>query len=447
MSKILLISSNTSDEPYAVYPLGMSMLASSMADRGHEVAQFDFLAQGASEQALRGRIVEVAPDFVGISIRNVDNVDSFSSERAWSLPTNRRIVEVVREETNAPVILGGSGYSLLPGEILEYLGADYGIVGEGERALGDLISRLNEAEPSARIVSAQAQPLDGAAIPGAAWDGGMLDYYRPCSVFGIQTKRGCPFQCAYCTYPALEGAGLRCREPGAIADDVERLYASGGITRFFFTDSVFNDEEGHYLSVAEEILRRGLPVTWSAFFCPRRIDRSTLAFLKRAGLESIEIGTDAASDQTLAGLAKPFGFDDVLALQDACRQVEIPAAHYIMFGGPEETETSLREGIANIEHLRQCVVFGFSGIRLFPGTDLCQRALEEGRLMPGQNLLRPFYYFSPGIDRESMERMIKQAFRGRRDRIFPPGDGQMRLKVMHRFGFRGPLWDRLLSFS
>ena len=447
MSRILLISSNTAVEPYPVYPLGMSVLASSMADRGHHVAQFDFLAQGTSEPALRRRISEFAPDFVGISLRNVDNVDSFSSERAWYLPVSRRIVEVVREATDVPVIVGGSGYSLLPEVILDYLGADYGVVGEGEQALDGLVSRLTAGGSPPRIIAAQARRLGGADIPGAAWDAEMLDYYRPCSVIGIQTKRGCPHRCVYCSYPTLEGAELRCREPGAVADEVEKLHVAHGVTKFFFTDSVFNDKAGHYLSIAEEMLRRDLPVAWSAFFCPKKIERSTLAFLKRAGLESIEIGTDAASDRTIAGLAKPFGFDDVLALQDACRQEAIPAAHYVMFGGPEETEATLKEGVANMERLKQCVVFGFSGIRLFPQTELYARALGEGCLAPDESLLKPSYYFSPDIDRESMERTIKQAFRGRRDRIFPPGDGQMRLKVLHRFGYRGPLWDQLLSFS
>jgi lipid biosynthesis B12-binding/radical SAM protein len=446
LSRILLVSSNTSSEPYPVYPLGMSVLASAMADRGHKVAQFDFLARGASEQALRREIAEFAPDFIGISIRNVDNVDSFSSEHAWYLPTNKRMVEILREETDRPVILGGSGYSLLPEAMLEYLGADYGIVGEGEQALARLLSGLESGTASPPILSASECPLEGAAIPSAAWDAQMVGYYGADSVMGVQTKRGCPHRCAYCTYPSLEGGELRCREPGAVVDEMEHLRAAHGVDRFFFTDSVFNDEGGHYLSVAEEIARRDLGVHWSAFFRPEIVEPSALSILKRAGLESIEIGTDAASDQTLAGLAKPFLFDEVLAFQEACRKERIPAAHYVVFGGPEETEASLKEGIANMERLRECVVFGFSGIRLFPGTGLYERALAEGCLTREENLLKPFYYFSPHVDRSWMEQTVKQGFRGRRDRIFPPGDGQMKLKVLHRFGYRGPLWDRLISF-
>ena len=447
MGRILLISSNVADEPYPVYPLGVSTLASSLAVQGHEVDQFDFLAQGSSEQALRQRIADFVPDFVGISIRNVDNVDSFSSERAWYLPSSKRLAEIVRDETDAPLILGGSGFSLLPTEIMDYVNADYGVVGEGELALANIIDGIRSGNQTPRIVSRQSEPLEGRAIMGATWDAKMLSFYRPHSAFGIQTKRGCPYRCAYCTYPILEGGELRCREPGAIVDDLERLYTESGITRFFFADSVFNDGKGHYLAVAEEMVRRALPVSWSAFFCPGKLERSTLTLLKRAGLESVEIGTDGSSDQTLTGMMKPFSFADVIGFQEACRKETIPAAHYVMFGGPDETEGSLKEGISNLERLKQCVIFGFSGIRLFPGTPLYERALDEGTLTRSENLLRPFYYFSQSIDRKNMERRIKGAFQGRRDRIFPPEEGLKRLKVMHRFGFRGALWDRLLSFS
>ena len=284
MSRILLISSNTADEPYPVYPLGMSTLASSMTASGHEVGQFDFLAEGTSEEALSARIGEFAPDFVGISIRNVDNVDSLSSEQGWYLPVSRKIVESVKNLTGAPVILGGAGYSLLPQEILDYVGADYGVVGEGEQALGQIISLMDEGKKPPRIVSAGQSLLEGDTIPAAAWDERLLDFYGPRSVIGIQTKRGCCHQCTYCTYPGIEGPVLRFREPASVAEEVERLYASYGVDRLFFADSVFNDGGGHYLSVAEEIARLELPVSWSAFFSPGRMERKNLALLKRAGL-------------------------------------------------------------------------------------------------------------------------------------------------------------------
>ena len=66
------------------------------------------------------------------------------------------------------------------------------------------------------------------------------------SITPIQTKRGCSCRCAYCSYPALEGGAVRPRDPGEVCDEIARLKNDLGVPFVFFSDSVFNDEEGHY---------------------------------------------------------------------------------------------------------------------------------------------------------------------------------------------------------
>jgi hypothetical protein len=104
------------------------------------------------------------------------------------------------------------------------------------------------------------------------------------------------------------------------------------------------------------------------------------------------------------------------------------------------------EGLANLQRLEHTVVFAYSGIRILPGTALHAQAIAEGVLSPASSLFEPVYYYSPGIDAEVMNGLIADSFRGRRDRIFPPVEGQKRLAVMHSFGFRGLLWDHLIRF-
>ncbi len=53
------------------------------------------------------------------------------------------------DKTTAPIVVGGSGFTLLPEEVLDFLGADYGVVGEGERAFLELLGELSgNAHPS-----------------------------------------------------------------------------------------------------------------------------------------------------------------------------------------------------------------------------------------------------------------------------------------------------------
>lgn len=447
MSKIFLLSANVTTDPYAVYPLGMAVISAALNARGHQVRQYDFLAELRSISRLRNNLKYFLPDFVGISLRNIDNVDSFTSDKAWYLSEAKALVRIVRETTDAPIILGGPSFSIMPQAILEYLKADYGIVGEGERAFGNLIALLNKANQSPKIVCSDQNLLTGHEIGSGLYSEKLVTFYLQNSgMVNLQTKRGCPHRCLYCTYPSLEGHHFRYRDSKEVAQDIIRLKRQFDVTTIAFADSVFNDSANHYLTVAEKILSKGIKIKWSGFFRPQGIGRKELHLLKRSGLYAVELGTDAASDTTLEGLYKGFLFQDVLSVNDACVKEEIPCAHFIMFGGPGETSKTLKEGLCNIERLEKCVVFAFSGIRLLPKTDLYCQALKEGMISEKTSLLKPLYYFSHQVSPERMNRSIEASFQKRRDRIFPPHEGQLRLEAMKRFGFRGLLWDRLIRY-
>lgn len=444
MSRVFLLSTNTAVDPHPVSPLGMAVVAGALAAAGHEVRQFDWLAAGRSADRLRDTVRAFDPDVVGLSLRNLDACDSTAPDGGWHLDEVQRLVAELRRATAAPIAVGGAAFSILPEEALAYLDADFGVEGEGERAFPALVEELGRGGRPEPLAPRQP-PLEAGEVPAPLWDAEVAAFYREgVGHLNCQTKRGCPHRCAYCTYPSLEGSRLRCREPGAVADELERAAADLGVREFFFTDSVFNDGRGHYLEVAREILRRDLGIRFCALIRPQGLGREELGLLKAAGLRAAELGTDAASDAALAGLDKGFTFDDVLAVNAAFAAEEIPAAHFVVFGGPGETAGTVAEGTANLARLPRCVVFAFSGLRILPGTPLHRRAVAEGVLAEGAPLLRPAYYFSPDVEPEAMNGALEAAFRGRRDRLFPPAEAEARLAVMRRFGFKGLLWDRLL---
>lgn len=448
MSRIFILSTNVSTDPYPVYPLGTAVVASALVSGGHLVRQFDFLAENRSEERLKRAIRSFVPDFVGVSIRNIDSVDSFTADSGWYLAKDKKLIGLVRQVTDAPIILGGPALSLMPEEILDYTGADYGVVGEGEQVVLDLVLALEEGRPVPRITGGKAPLLTGDEISPPRWNRSLIEFYLEGSgIVNLQTKRGCPHQCAYCGYPRLEGRRYRFRDPKAVVDDLDRLKRTYGVDTIFFADSVFNDLEGHHLKIAEEILSRDLEIRWSGFFRPQGIRRKDLAMLKRSGLFAIEAGTDASSDRTLENLKKGFCFEEVVEFSRMCVEERIPCAHYIMFGGPGETEETVGEGLENIKMLEHCVVFAFSGIRIFPGTGLHERALKEKILAEDEPLLRPVYYFSPHIVPGAMNERIETAFKGSRGWIFPPSEGRIRIAAMNRLGYRGLLWDMLIPFS
>ncbi len=446
MSRIFLISSNTATDPYAVYPLGMAVVSGALQSAGHHVQQYDFLAHGQSLERLSEKIGTFNPDVLAISLRNIDNVDSFCGDEGWYLKDVKDLIRSVRGKSSVPIVVGGPALTILPEEIAAYLEVDHAIIGEGERSLPQLVDDLAAGKACPRVIP-RSEPLPGDHFSPPLFDRELIQFYLGQSgMVNLQTKRGCPHRCSYCSYPHLEGFEFRFRSPRLVVDELEQLKREHGVERVFFTDSVFNDPRKEYLALVEEMLRRDLGMGWSGFFRPQNLDRKELALMKRSGLYALELGTDAASDQTLAGLDKRLTFADILQVNQACLDEQLPAAHFVMFGGPDEDDTSLAEGLQNMAQLGPSVVFAFSGIRIHPDAPLYQRALADGIIGVDTPLLKPIYYFSPKIDRKQMETRIETAFAGDRNRIFPPSKGTERLEVMKKFGFRGLMWDKLVRF-
>jgi radical SAM superfamily enzyme YgiQ (UPF0313 family) len=426
----------------------MAMVSSALSAQGHEVRQLDLLVEGETEDRLNKIISEFDPDFFCISIRNIDNVDSLSPESAWTLSKDKALVDQIRLISSAPIIIGGSAFSMIPEAILDFVGGDYGITGEGERTVCDLIDVLNDGGSSPRIINSNNTPLSGNEMNAPLWDKSLIDYYvEQSGIMNLQTKRGCPYHCIYCTYPYLEGRRLRLRDPKAVVNDIEELQREYGVDTIFFTDSVFNDSEGNYLQVADALISSGLKIQWAGYFRPQGIGSKELAVLKRSGLYAMEVGTDAGCDETLDRLGKGFCFDEVFAFNEACLEHEIPSAHFFIFGGPGETEDTLKKGLSNIGKLRKTVIFVYSGIRILPGAKLCSLAVKEGLIEEGASLLKPVYYFSPQVNVTAMNETIEKFFDGHREYIFPPYKAQMVTETMNLFGHKGLLWDRLIPFK
>src|SRR5581483_3610726 len=93
------------------------------------------------EAALRARIRDFRPDVIGLGLRNL-HTNAYDGTSQKLIDEYRALVRAMKEETNAPVVLGGAGFSLRPTTLLSDLGGDYGVVGEGEWAFRHIASTL-----------------------------------------------------------------------------------------------------------------------------------------------------------------------------------------------------------------------------------------------------------------------------------------------------------------
>ena len=460
--KILLISSNTATSPYPVFPLGCGIIASVLADAGHDVRLFDVMPEldqsGSVEktmQSLNCEMRKFIPDIVGISIRNIDNVNILEEKSFLEIP--EKIVRSVKNMfPRVPVIMGGSGFSIMPEKILDYTGADYGIAGEGEKAVLELIDALESGSKPPRIVKGSDEGLRGRSIKGAKYSqlkdpsgNSLSQFYRSSgSILPLQTKRGCLNNCVYCTYPFLEGRNLRSRNPDDVVREMQLLKEEHGADFIFFTDSVFNDAEGEYLKIIDAIEKSGLEIPWTAFFQPDpELTNETVERLIAAGLHSVELGPDATSDTTLKAIGKKFNFDDVIRCNQLFSDYHIAVANYFMMGGPEETENTAREGVENIRKLNMSVSFVFLGIRILPGTPLFKLALNEKIIAEDTDLVSPVYYFSPKLDRTWLEEYLDSTLARIKHCVYPPNSMDTGIQILRQMGYRGNLWEMMVKDS
>lgn len=442
--KVLLISANVTLYPYPIYPLGMSMVAAALTRAGHEVHQADLLQQ---ERSLEGVLREVRgfqPGLIGISVRNIDNVNLMNSE--YYIHNVKNMVDAIRRVSSARIVLGGAGFSLIPEQILEETGADFGVIGEGEQLMVELADNVEQGILPRERLLGPATPLSGDAIGSALYDEGLTRFYlQSGNIASIQTKRGCTHHCVYCTYPLLEGSRLRSRDPKRVVDDIIHLRDKHNTGFIYFVDSVFNDDQGAYLQVVDEMLRRKVSIPWTGFIKPGGLTDEIVERMKRTGFAAAEVGSDAPCDRMLATMGKDFTFADIRECNDLLVRHGIATCHFFMFGGPGETEETVREGIANILSLKKCVNFIFMGIRLLPNTPLAKIAIREGVVASEREMLQSVYYISPTIDRGWLEQTLTESFAGVRNCLFPPDSMDNCLHVLHKLGYTGPMWDLLLA--
>ena len=441
--KILLISANVTLSPYPIYPLGVSMIAAALTTSGHEVQQLDFLQQNTDLEAIAQEIRQFKPDLVGISVRNIDNVNLMNEQ--YYIQNVKNMVGTIRSVTDAKVLLGGAGFSLIPDLILKETDADYGIIGEGEVLVVEFANNAARGiYPQERLLGSTTR-IAGTQIDSALYDERLLEFYlHSGNIASIQTKRGCTHTCVYCTYPLLEGSKIRKRQPAQVVDDILLLRDKHKTKYIFFVDSVFNDDEGAYLDIIDEMIHRNVTIPWTGFFKPKGLTDEIVERMKQTGFVAAEVGADAACDTTLRKMGKSFTFQDIIACNDLFARHGIATSHFFMFGGPGETEETVHEGIKNILSLQKCVAFIFMGIRILPDTPLARLAIKENLIASDDGLLQPTYYISPGVDKQWLEETLTAAFANVRHCIFPPDAMDNSLQLLHKLGYTGPMWDLLL---
>ena len=451
-TKIALVSANIYRIPYPVYPLGTSYLAAYLNKNlsGCSIEIFDFNLNSFDDYLSFLRSQDF--DFVGISLRNIDDTNIFAQNDF--MLHYKKVMTATRENSNAPVIIGGSGFSVFPEQIFKELAPDYAVQGEGEESFSRLIVALRSGDNNfEQIDSLMYRNADGSiqmnvrreyiSSPTLHIDNNLADFYWDTSgMLNIQTKRGCPYKCIYCSYPVIDGSRVRTLDADTVVSNIEELYHKKGINYLFFTDSVFNICNDYNRELAHKLIASKVKIRWGAYFSPGKLAREDLELYQQSGLTHVEFGSDSFSDELLEKYGKNFRFYDILEHCNNCSQLGIFYAHFLILGGYGETEATLSETIENTKKIspNSTVIFPYVGMRIYPRTKLYEIALKEGVIKDSSELLNPTYYVSKDIDVNALE--ARTANTGQKW-IFPNNELSPLIERFRAKKKRGPLWEYL----
>jgi radical SAM superfamily enzyme YgiQ (UPF0313 family) len=401
--KVLLISANTEKINIVPLPLGLGCVAAATRAAGHEVRVLDLMAEGSPESVLREAIAAFAPGVIGISVRNIDDQNRGGR---FLLEGIRPLVRTCREHSGAAIVLGGAGYSILPEAVLEFLEADMGIQGEGERAFPLLVDRLDrrEALPGIPGLYLRNRGLQGERHFVRDLDSLPLSGAREFLVsqnrelwLPFQTRRGCPMACSYCSTATIEGSAIRKRSPAAAVADLAR-YAESGFRQVYFVDNTFNFPPSYAKALCREILERNLEIRWRCIVYPGKVDEELAGLMAEAGCGEASLGFESGCDRILKNMNKGFDHAEIRRTAEILARRDIRQLGFLLLGGPGETRESVLESLAFVDSLPLEQGKTTCGIRIYPDTALARAAVADGMISPEDDLLRPKFYLARELE-------------------------------------------------
>ena len=310
-------------------------------------------------------------------------------------PQAYRIADYFHRQ-NLKVIMGGPHVTFLPEEALAH--ADYCVLGEGEETLPELVAALNLKGPVAQIPNLAywengkpiytarkpfLAPLDSLPFP----DFSLLNYGRGGvrhslifkKIIPIQTSRGCPYDCTFCSVTGMFGKHYRFRSKESILAELARY--NHREHKIFFYDDNFAANRRRTKELLEAMLARGLQFTWSTQVRAEIAkDPELLKLMYQAGCRVVFIGFESINPDTLKEMKKSQTAEDIRYAVRTIQQAGIHVHGMFVFGFDTDTPTSIRETV-RFAIKERIDTAQFMILTPLPGSEFFKQMRNEGRII------------------------------------------------------------------
>ncbi len=393
--KILLVQSPVGRKEAPIYPIGLAYLAGALKD--HECFGIDLSLEDEPNSALLLKLEEVKPQVVAVSVRNID--DSSYPITHWYLDSFAEVMEALGN-WQGTVIAGGAGFSIYPSEIMQlWPRINIALVGEGEIALPVLLDYLEGGNKPDWLVDRIASPprpsLKTINLPD--YSVFLAHNYPGRGSVGVQTRRGCVFNCAYCTYKSISGSGFRLRPINHVIDDI-RAISKEGFDSFIFVDSVFD----HPLDYCRELIAaiseqvESVPA-WGAWLS-ETLPFEVLDEMYEAGCRWVDFSPDVITKKGWKLMHKGGTLKNLWPTVKYARSIGLTVGINFFSASPGENFWALIQKFIFMIKARVLLGFGstfvnIGTIRLYKGATL------SDSLYPGSDMFKPVFFEPRGFAR------------------------------------------------
>lgn len=400
-------------------PLGLLVIAGCLREAGYAVCIIDDNLERQGATWVADQVRSQQADAVGISV---------------NLATVQTAADICSalKELQLPVFVGGPEVTANLDYVQEQIGAPFAIQGEGEVTTVEFLRELfgdgrfqqvlglsywNEQHQ--RFVKNERRPwIDMDTIPLLPYDLVALDRYERSyaeftadKVEVLNTSRGCPFQCTFCSNKYIWSNQYRTMSPRRMLDHVRHALDSTDATAIYFREDHFTLDTRRVLEFCRLVQEEELKFEWG---CESRVNNLSLELvqnMQQSGLSSIWFGIESGSDEVLRQLKKGTTIQQVHEALQVCRKAGVKVGFSVMLGIPGESRVDLQETIDLVFKLKPDWVYWAAFLGL-PGSQLYEELEERPELIfrRWHNLILPHCDFMSYPEKLRLKQRLELQF-------------------------------------
>ena len=370
-------------------PIGMAYIASAIREAGHEVSMID--GPGSAPRTyynykdqvrVRGLTQDQILERIPADVQVIGLGCMFTSHWVYV----RELIGRIRVSfPDAYLVMGGEHVTGFPEFSLEEAPLDCVVLGEGEETIVELLKYVEQGLPLEQVVGVAYRDEQGVrvnprrqrmknidAIAKPAWDLFDIPLYNSVNqphgsaqgkFMPMLATRGCPFSCTFCTSPNMWTTEWIPRDYKLVVDEMQEYQKDYGVTDFQFEDLTAIVRKDWIVSFCDEILERGMKVTFQLPSGTRSegIDFEVAQKLKAAGCHEFSFAPESGDPRILKAIKKKVDLNKMFESARSALDAGINVGCFFIIGFPEDTYRSVLKTYGAII---QCAVIGFTNVNL-----------------------------------------------------------------------------------